>query len=95
MDILFRGNRNAILRGGAELPLRERCQDPLIHLRTEALQHATGDDISALVNRNFDDLISDHAVERIRSDDWIRRNDRQGRANLKPKDRSNAQRSIG
>src|SRR5579862_7108524 len=56
--VLFRGDGRAILRGGLEAPILQCCKALAIDIRAKALQHGLADDFAALVDGDFDDLVT-------------------------------------
>jgi len=65
-----------------EMPFLKSSEAPRVDVGPEALQHRFVGDLSALVNRDLNDLVAGRGRELPRVDNWVRGCDRKRWADL-------------
>src|SRR3982751_1676038 len=83
VNVLLRWNSDAIHGGRSESPVANHGQYLVFNPIAERLQNLRRGYYAAFIDGHFDDDISGHAARNLGAgDDWIRKNDREGWANL-------------
>ena len=77
------------------MPVLECCEALRIDVGTEALEHGFADDLSALVDGNFDDFVSGRGGKLPRKDDRIGGRDGKRGTDLIAVELAASERSIG
>src|ERR1700686_813268 len=93
-SVLFRRDGCAITGRWVKAPVVERCQALVIDIRAQALQHSFTDNLAALIDGDFNDLVTRRRRQLPRVDGRIRSRDGESRTNLVPGKSAAAQRSI-
>ena len=93
--VLLGRDGRTILSGRMEVPVLQCCETLGIDVGAEACEHRFADDLSALVDGDFDDFVSRRVGQLPRVDYGIRSRDRQGRANLVAEEGAANERSVG
>src|ERR1700758_3612328 len=92
--VLLRRDGCAVAGCGMKMPIVQRRQALVIDIRPQALQYSFTDDLAALIDGDFNDLVARGRRQLPRVDRRIRSRDGESRTNLVPGKSAAAQRSI-
>src|ERR1700686_45751 len=92
--VLFRRDGGAVAGCRVKVPVVQRGQALVIDVRTQALQHSFTDNLAALIDGDFNDLVARGCWQLPRVDGRIRSRDGESRTNLVPGKSAAAQGSI-
>src|SRR5580704_2500007 len=93
--ILLGGDGSSVARGGTEAPIFERRQRLLVELGTDTLQNGFTNDLTELVNRDFDHHVAFVVQQFPRIENRIGHRDGKRGTNFVSESRPVNQRAIG